>query len=76
MRDYANTIHRTPLIAVMAVVMRPRPATPAVGDGARAGVRRTVAREAAEGMALGDMMARGAVKCCSAATGLPAQKKW
>ena len=65
MRDYANTIHRTPLIAVVAVVMRPRP------DAARSDATGTVvgrgrALAAKEGMALGDMMARGAVKCCSA----------
>jgi hypothetical protein len=67
LRDYANTIHRTPLIAVVAVVMRPRPDA-ARSDATGAVVGRGRAWAAKEGMPLGDMMARGAVKCCGAAS--------
>ena len=64
MRDYANTIHRTPLVIVGTVVMPPRPATrPAHDEGVEAGALAKATREC---MALGDRMTPVAVKCCSA----------
>ena len=66
MRNYANTIHRTPLIAVVAVVMRPRPEPARAGDATGMVVGRSDADAAKEDMALGDMNTLGAVKCCSA----------
>ena len=66
-RDYANTIHRTPLIAVVAVViMRPTPASASACDDAEAVDWRSDAGLTKEDMPLGDPMTPGAVKCCTA----------
>ena len=63
---YANTIHRTPVIRVVAVVMQPRPVPACARDGARMVAGRNAAGAAKEGMPLENMNARAAVKCCSA----------
>ena len=63
---YANTIHRTPVIRVVAVVMQSRPEPACARDVTGMVVRRYVAGAAKEGMPLENMNTRGAVKCCVA----------